>query len=125
MKPTSEHSFPDAEVVSWLLTPERLAIEMSDVFYDGKLRGRASLVFPLMRPATAMSYDHESNKWAEAGQVEPLKDLCEFHHKIEKRYSLKGFGSVSGKWLAVSVISSDAEITWEQTQAEQGVAPNA
>ena len=114
MKPTHEHSFPDAGVSSWCLTSELLEFEMTDVFYDGELRGHAKLRFPLMRPASAMSYNHDSNEWSDEEQVEPLKDVCEFHHKMGTMYSIKGFGSVSGKWLAISVTSSEAQITWEQ-----------
>ncbi len=125
MKPTHEHSFPDAEVLSWRLTPEQLEFEMTDVHYDGKLRGRAKLRFPLIRPASAMSYNHDSNEWSHEEQVEPLKDVCEFHHKMKTMYFIKGFGSVSGKWLAVSVTSSEAQITWKQQDAEQAVTPNA
>ena len=113
MKPTAEHSFPDADVLEWRLTDSELFVRMSDVFYDGQLRGEATLRFPLLRPASAMQYDHESNVWSDCLAVEPLKDLCEFHFKMRFRYSLKGFGRDSGEWLGVSVLSEDAEITWD------------
>ena len=112
MKPSSAHSFPDAQVVDWKLSDDRLELEMSGVFFDGQSRGRAKLVFPLLRPATAMWYDHDSKQWVSAVKVEPLKDVCEFHLKKEEHYSLKGFGRESGRWLAVGILSSEAQITW-------------
>ena len=112
MKPTADHSFPDAEVTHWVLTPETLDVKVTDVFYYGQLHGPATIHFSLIRSATAMSYDHEANKWNDEQQVEPLKDICEFHHKCGQQYSLKGFGSKSGKWLAVSVVTEDADISW-------------
>ncbi|QEG24836.1 hypothetical protein [Mariniblastus fucicola] len=113
MKPTAEHTFPDADVLEWRLTDSELLVRMSDVFYDGHLRGEAQLRFPLLRPASAMQYDHESNAWSDCAVVEPLKDLCEFHFKMRLRYSLKGFGRDSGQWVAVSVHSDNAEIVWD------------
>ena len=112
MKPTAAHSFPDAEVVRWSLSSDLLEVEVSDVHFDGQLRGPAKLVFPLLHLATAMSYDQNSNEWTREPSVERLKNICEFHHKMETRYSLKGFGSQSGRWIAVSVLSRDAQITW-------------
>ena len=112
MKPTSEHSFPDAKVTAWKLSDSLLEVEVSDVFFDGSLRGPAKVAFPLIQPATVMSYDHGSNRWTEEKKGEALKDICEFHHKNESHYSLKGFGAVSGRWLAVGVLSRDARITW-------------
>ncbi|QDU93904.1 hypothetical protein [Lignipirellula cremea] len=112
MKPTAAHSFPDAEVVAWRLSDALLELEVSDVFFDGFSHGHAKMIFPLARPVTAMSYDHNSNQWIEETAIERLKDICEFHHKMERLYSLKGFGAESGKWLAVSVISNEAEIKW-------------
>jgi hypothetical protein len=112
MKPTSAHSFPDAEVTAWRLSTDRLEVEVSDVFFEGNSHGPAILMFPLDKPASAMSYDHISNQWTEEKTIEPLKDICEFHHKNERHYSLKGFGSESVKWLAVGVLSVDAKITW-------------
>ena len=112
MKPTHEHSFSEAEVVAWRLSDALLELEVSDVFFEGLSRGHAKMIFPLVRPASAMSYDHCSNHWIEETTVERLKDIREFHYKMEKHYSLKGFGAESGKWLAVSVLSNEAEITW-------------
>ena len=113
MKPTSEHEFPDADVLEWRLTDSELFVSTSDVHYDGSLRGPAQLRFPLLRPASAMHYHHESNVWADCASVEPLKGLCEFHFKMGFRYSLKGFGRNSGQWLAVSVHSDSADIRWD------------
>lgn len=113
MKPTADHSFPDCEITEWCLTLETLDVGITDVFYDGQMRGPAAIHFPLSRPATAMSYNHETNKWHGETEVEPLKDICEFHHKMGKLYSLKGFGRRSGKWVAVSVVSEHADIAWQ------------
>ncbi len=112
MKPTSEHSFPDATVTAWRLSDALLEVEVSDVFFDGCLRGPAKIAFPLIQPATAMSYDHSSNRWTEEKKEEALKDICEFHYKSESHYSLRGFGAESGRWLAVGVLSPHAQITW-------------
>jgi hypothetical protein len=112
MKPSSAHSFPDAEVLDWKLASDRLELGVSDVFFEGQSRGPAKLVFPLLRPASSMSYDHDSKKWVSEVKVERLKDLCEFHLKKEEHYSLKGFGRESGRWLAVGILSREAQITW-------------
>jgi hypothetical protein len=112
MKPTSEHSFPDAKVTVWQLSDSLLELEISDVFFDGCLRGPAKIAFPLDQPASVMSYDHDSNRWTEEKKEEALKDICEFHHKKENHYSLKGFGAESGRWLAIGILSRNAQITW-------------
>lgn len=113
MKPTAEYSFPDAEVLDWRLTDDALDVQVSSVFFAGELHGIAKLHFVLLRPATAMSYECSNNKWTDEICVEPLRDICEFHHKMGKLYSLNGFGVNSGKWIAVSVHSDDAQINWE------------
>ncbi|MEZ6143472.1 MAG: hypothetical protein R3B84_23125 [Zavarzinella sp.] len=114
MKPTEKHGFPDADVLEWRLTDSELFVRMSDVHYDGFLRGPAQLRFPLLCPASAMYYEHESNVWADCTSVEPLKDLCEFHFKMRFMYSLKGFGRDTGRWLAVSIHSDSADISWDR-----------
>ncbi len=111
MKPTSDHSFPDAKVTAWQLSESLLEVEVSDVFFAGSLRGPAKITFPLVQSATVMAYDHSSSRWSE-GKKEALKDICEFHFKNESHYSLKGFGAESGRWLAVGILSRDAQITW-------------
>jgi hypothetical protein len=112
MKPTSAHSFAGAKVVGWRLSDNILELEVSDVTFDGHSHGPAKLVFPLARPATAMSYDFKSNEWLAEAKVERLKDIREFHHKSGKIYSLKGHGVESGKFLAVGILSQEAQITW-------------
>lgn len=112
MKPTSDHSFPDAEITSWCLSNVRLEIEVSDVFYAEAVHGPAKLVFPLDRRPSAMSYNHTTNHWTEEDKIEPLREICEFHHKHDFHYSLQGFGAESGRWLTIGIISGNAEITW-------------
>ena len=112
MKPTSAHSFPGAEIIDWKLSDDSLELQVSDVFFEGHSRGPAKLVFPLIQPATAMSYDYRSKEWVAEPGVERLKNLREFHHKCEKIYSLKGYGAESGKFLAVAILSTESQITW-------------
>jgi hypothetical protein len=114
MKPTSAHSFPNAEILGWKLSDNLFEIEMSNVIFDGQSCGKAKLVFPLVRPATAMSYDFKSKKWLAEAKVEQLKDIREFHHKCEKIYSIKGYGADTGKFFAVAILSREAEIVWEK-----------
>ena len=113
MKPTSEHSFPDAKVDLWQLSGSILEIEISEVHFQGHSHGPARIVFPLLGPLISMSYDHETNQWTEEIEVEPLKDICEFHFKALKHYSIKGFGAKSGRWSAVSIKSENAEIQYK------------
>jgi hypothetical protein len=112
MRLTSDHSFPGSVVLDWQLFENLLLVEMSDVYFDGQSRGKARLTFDFSVPASAMSFDPVSKSWRNEASIEPLKDICEFHFKKGKHYSLKGIGATSGKWIAVSVISSEASVTW-------------
>lgn len=85
---------------------------VSEVFFEGASRGPARIVFPLRHPAKSMEFNHETAEWVPQESVEPLKDICEFHHKNDSHYSLQGFGAVTGRWVSIGLISSDAEITW-------------
>ena len=109
MKPTSEHSFRDAEILSWKLSPEVLEVEVSNVFFRGESCGCAKMSFPLITPAKAMSFD--GTKWIEESEVEPLKDIREFYLKQERHYSLKGVGAKSGKLVGICILSSEAQIS--------------
>ena len=108
MKPTSDHSFQDAEILDWKLSPQLLEVEVSNVFFRGEARGRARLSFPLITPVKAMSFD--GTRWVEESEVEPLKDIREFYFKKERHYSLKGVGAKSGMLVGLGVLSSEAQI---------------
>ena len=112
MKPTSAHSFPNAEVVSWKLSDDLLELEVSNVVFGGQSHGHAKLVFPLIQPATAMFFDFKSQEWLAEAKVERLKDIREFHHKCEKIYSIKGYGADTGRFFGVAILSRKAEIVW-------------
>ncbi len=112
MKPTSDHSFRDAQVLGWKLAPESLELEVSNVYFAGEARGPARLVFPLIKPVRAVSFDRAANTWVEEPVVEALMDIRKFHFKLERHYSLEGVGAESGKLLALGVLSSEARISW-------------
>jgi hypothetical protein len=125
MKPTSDHSFPAAEVVSWKLSAELLELEVSNVFFAGEARGPAKLVFPLVKPVSAGSFDYTLNQWVNEPDVERLKNIQEFYFKKERHYSLKGSGAESGKFLALGFLSSAAQITWLKEKPNQPPDPTA
>lgn len=112
MKPTSAHSFPDADIVDWKLSDNSLEAIVSQVLFDGKLYKHAKLVFPLIKPATAMYYDYGLNCWIVEKQIERLKNISALGFKLEISYSLRGIGAESGKLIALKILSRNATITW-------------
>lgn len=112
MKPTSEHLFQGAEVLDWKLSAELLEVRVSNVFFAGEARGQARLVFPLIKPVRAVTFDVALNRWREEPAVEALKDIRKFHFKLERHYSMEGSGAESGKLVALGILSSEAQISW-------------
>ena len=110
MKLTTAHTFRKSTVLSWRLSDARLETDVSDVIFDGQSRGPARLVFPLLRPPAVMAFD--GGKWIEEPAHEPLKEISALYFKLEKHYSLHGTGAVTGRHIAVGVLSNEGEITW-------------
>ena len=112
MKLTQEHSFPDEEITSWQHEGDVLTIEVSGVHYAGQVHDQAKIVFADIQRMTCMIYHSDQGIWQELGDVEPLKDICELHLKLDKHYSLKGFGAESGQWIEIGIVSQKGNIEW-------------
>lgn len=113
MKISTDHSFPDGVITNWESQVDELHIEISSVHFSGSPHKNAVLKFSNIRRFTCMQWNQEKEEWIEEQNIEPLKDIQDLHHKLNK-FSLKGFGRNSGELTAIGITTDESEITWEK-----------
>ena len=111
MKLSSELSIsPDDVITRYCISKTRLEIDLEGAFYDGEYRSEVRLVFDTLSEPTYSLYDSVTNHTEVGVDWEDFDSICEFHRKMDVRFSIQGFGAKSGKWISLGFGCRDPQI---------------